>query len=173
LKSIPYRHQTEALLHGASQVGITVLPVSTIGITTICLLREPVVVVLPCDHKLARKRQLFLSDLAGEPVAWFARELHPDFFEHTLARMSSFGYTPLLREEVQSVSEALGHVLGGSRIMFITRSDSRLQPPGTVVKPLAEEKLTIDTGLASASSCSSRVVSEIVRNLKDRYGSDT
>jgi len=78
------------------------------------LYTEPLMVVLPADHRLAGKEEVTEADLAGEPLVWHAdpstqptRRLHPDSG---------------LR--VRGVEEKLEHVAAGRGISFVGRSET-------------------------------------------------
>ncbi len=170
-RSVGPREQIDMLLRGVSQIAIVVLPlaVEIEDVETVCVLREPLLVVLPANHRLARKREIHAAELAGEPVTWFARDLQPGFFDRTMDLFLASGYSPVLREEVQSITEALAFVMEGQRITFVKRSEARLQPPGLMMKPLAEAELQVETGLVYLADSRSHFVREVVQLLTAHF----
>jgi len=168
-KSVAPRQQLEMLLRGNSQIAIVLMPLDIEDVETVCVLREDLLVVVPANHRLARKRQIHAAELAGEPVAWFARDLYPGFFDRVMDLLLSASYSPNLREEVQSLAEALAFVVEGERITFVKRSEARLQPPGTMMKPFADEGLQVETGLAYLTDNRSALVREVVQLLTGHF----
>jgi LysR family hydrogen peroxide-inducible transcriptional activator len=72
LRLMLYEYQTAALLeklrNGDIDMGILALPITTEGIDSRELYSEDFVVALPLQHALAKKTNVKLSDLAGEPM---------------------------------------------------------------------------------------------------------
>jgi DNA-binding transcriptional LysR family regulator len=122
-------------------------------------------VALPRGHSLARRRQLHAAELAGEPVIWLARDLLPDFFDHTADLFQRAGYVLQVRDEVQSIQEALGFVQQGSGITFIKRSDVRLHMTGVAVRPFCEPFLVVETGLVFLRDIRSECQQELIELL--------
>ncbi|CAM3766460.1 LysR family transcriptional regulator [Isoptericola cucumis] len=106
--------QAPMLLDGRVDVGFVRLPVDETGLRLSPLYTEPLMVVLPTDHRLAGKEEIGEADLAGEPLVWHAgastqptRRPHPDSG---------------LR--ARGVEEKLEHVAAGRGISFVARSET-------------------------------------------------
>jgi len=168
-RSVPPQQQAQMLLAGRSQLAIVMLPLEPESLDSICLIREPLMVALPSSHALARRRQLHASELAGEPLIWIARDLHPGFFDHIVHLFRRAGYVLDVRDEIQSIAEALGFVQAGSGITFIKRSEARLQMAGIVVRPLAEPFLATETGLAYTRDIRSEFLEELIELLTKHF----
>jgi DNA-binding transcriptional LysR family regulator len=82
-----------------------ILPLNLEDFESTCIVREPLMVVLPRGHSLARRRQLHAAELTGERVIWLARDLVPDIFDHTADLFQRAGYVLHVRDEVQSQSQ--------------------------------------------------------------------
>jgi hypothetical protein len=55
--------------------------------------------LVPDDHPLARRGSVHVSELAGSPMGFLARESNPDFFDAMMAALAADGFTPLLRPQ--------------------------------------------------------------------------
>ena len=168
-RSVGPNEQIDLLRRGTAQIAVVVLPLLADEVDSACVLREPILVVLPASHRLARKRQLDATELAGEPVAWFSRDLHPGFFDRTMDLFLAAGYSPNLREEVQSIAEALAFVIERHSITFIKKSEARLQPAGTVIKPFSDPGLGVETGIAYLGDTPSNLLREVVHLLTAHF----
>ena len=168
-RSVAPQEQTRMLLSGRSQIAAVILPLHLEDFESICLLREPLMIALPRGHSLARRRQLHAAEVSGERVIWLARDLVPDFFDHTADLFQRAGYVLHVRDEVQSISEALGFVQQGSGITFIKRSDARLQMTGIAIRPFCEPFLAIETGLVYARDIHSEFQQELIELLTNHF----
>lgn len=65
----------EACARGVFDFGIVALPVRRSGVTMIPWREERLVLVCPPDHRLARRREAGLRQLAGEPFIGFERDI--------------------------------------------------------------------------------------------------
>ena len=66
----------EGLIHGEYDLLIITLPIGSRQLAHVSLCREPLMVVLPSDHRLARKARIQGDDLVGEQVLAI-EERHP------------------------------------------------------------------------------------------------
>jgi DNA-binding transcriptional LysR family regulator len=112
VQRLEWDDQAAILLDGRVDVAYVRLPLDETGLRVVALYTEPRVVVLPVDHPLAGRDEVFEADLSGEPVIWHGdastqptRRPHPDA-----------GY------RVRGVDETLEHVAAGRGISFLARS---------------------------------------------------
>ncbi|RAR48730.1 LysR family hca operon transcriptional activator [Paraburkholderia unamae] len=75
LRSLPTAEQEEALLRGDIDVAFMRRPVVSPALRSEVVLTEPLVVVLPSGHPLARQQRIAAAQLSGEPFI----STHPQF----------------------------------------------------------------------------------------------
>lgn len=72
--------QLEGLRRDELDVGFVWLPIPEEEFDTQELLQEPMIVVLPENHRLAAQRMISIKDLSGEPLVIIARVMDPETF---------------------------------------------------------------------------------------------
>ncbi len=114
VQRIEWDDQATMLLDGRIDVGYVRLPIDETGLRVTPLYAEPLMVVLPADHRLAGKEEVTESDLAGEPLVWHADpSTHPTRRPHPDSGL-----------RVRGVEEKLEHVAAGRGISFVGRSET-------------------------------------------------
>lgn len=151
-------------------VGLVVMPVPD-ELTAARLSREQLMVALPARHRLAHRRRIEVRDLRDDPVIWVPREMHRAFVDRLIRDFNRAGYIANFSREAQSVSEALGLVGEGFGVTFVKTSEMRLHYNGLVVRPLVEQFLTVETGLAYFGENRWSFLQEFIRLVTNHLGS--
>ena len=136
----------EGLRTGALDVAFVRGPLSTTEeLDVIELLREPIVVVLPAHHALARRKRIPVEALHDLPCITMDRSLAPalhdaiaQLYRQAHIRMHAVSRADNVLGHLQMVQEGLGFAL-------LPDSVGSLLPPGVVLKPLAWEPTPIVT----------------------------
>ena len=134
----------EGLRTGALDVAFVRGPLSTTEeLDVIELLREPIVVVLPAHHALARRKRIPVEALHDLPCITMDRSLAPalhdaiaQLYRQAHIRMHAVSRADNVLGHLQMVQEGLGFAL-------LPDSVGSLLPPGVVLKPLAWEPTPI------------------------------
>jgi DNA-binding transcriptional LysR family regulator len=106
------------------------------------ILRERLFVALRPDHRLARRNELNLSDLAGEPLLIYKREHCAIFTEELFAMLRGAGVEPAVAHEVSEISSLFGLAAAGIGLCVIAESMCALQSAKLVYRPLADAEST-------------------------------
>ena len=99
---------------------------------------EPMSVVVPESHPLARRASLTLAELAREPLVLYPRAPRPGFIDHLMRLFHDRGLTPQRVQEVDDVLTAAALVASNLGLSLVTESGRSLSIPGIVHVPLAE-----------------------------------
>ncbi|MFO0551115.1 MAG: LysR substrate-binding domain-containing protein [Polyangiaceae bacterium] len=129
--------QIEALRERRIDAGFTRPPIVEPGVMAESVRSEAIVVALPHDHPLAKKRRVSLASLAGEPFITIPRERGPAFFDQLIALCTGAGFSPKLAHEAPHF-DLLSMVAAGFGVALVPESVKDVPPPGLVTRPLVE-----------------------------------
>ncbi|MDO9434119.1 LysR family transcriptional regulator [Hydrogenophaga sp.] len=135
---------TAAVEAGRLHCGLIRVPVAQPeGLTFEVLLREPVLVALPIDHALARRRpsgrdSLVLCDLREEGFILVRQPGAPGLYANLLALCEAQGFQPRIAAEVDRMGTSLNLVAAGAGIAVVPTSMRGLHPHAVVYLPLAD-----------------------------------
>lgn len=128
--------QEEALVSGRIDVGFLYPPVEDGCIATEVVAEEPLIAVLPADHRLANGDRVPLEEMAGEPFVMFPRRNRPTLHDRLISECRSAGFGPRVAQEVEEIQALLGLVAAGFGVALTLESFRKLQRPGVVYRPL-------------------------------------
>jgi DNA-binding transcriptional LysR family regulator len=126
------------LKEGVIDLAITFPGSEAPDLQTQALLREPLNVVLPHDHRLARARRLKISDLAGERFLIVPRDQAPSLHDSIVLRCQAAGFTPTIGLEVYLQQTIVNFVAEGLGVAFVPASMRRSQIKGAVFKQVPD-----------------------------------
>lgn len=100
------------------------------------VVREPLVVLLPRRHPLARSARVRLAALAREPFVHFPREVAPALYDQIQARCQREGFAPRVVQEVREWLTEISLVQAGIGVALVPASFKRLRLGGVSCRPL-------------------------------------
>jgi len=107
------------------------------GVTHHHLLEDPMYLVLPEDHPLARKRGVRLADLANEP--WIGGAPNCECNRMITQACMRFGFDPRIAFETDDYSAVQGFVAAGVGVSLIAELGLRTVRDDIVVRPLGRD----------------------------------
>lgn len=107
--------QTADLRSGHIDVSISRTRVDDEALVSILLWEDPLVAVLPPDHRLARCKMLTLADLRNEPFVMLKLESSP-FAKHIYGCCVQAGYAPQVTQWVMEVPAMMSIVAAGMAV---------------------------------------------------------
>ena len=103
------------------------------------LVTEPLLVVLPGDHPLARHDTVDAGALADEPFVLWPRPLGAEFFDIITGYCRDHGFTPRIVAEGADLETQLSRVAARIRGSLQPSYYANLRPPGVAFRPLSGE----------------------------------
>lgn len=112
--------------------------------------RKPYVLAVPCDHRLARQREVRIEDLAGEPLLMFARDLDPQHHDQLMRELATVsGERPRVVEEASAVADLVEGVLAAVGLALIADGEiTKATGNGIVFRPFRPPAPTVPLEVA-------------------------
>lgn len=162
--------QTAGILDGTCLAGLAVLPAMDSALSAQVLLTQRLMAVLPTGHKMARKRQLELRELASDAIVWVPHALHPSIHERFMEWCRTAGYHPTVAQEAAGLTERLQFVADGVGISFVGESVRRMSFPGVAFRPITRPPSFVETGLVYRSDSKSVVLQQMLESARRHFG---
>jgi DNA-binding transcriptional LysR family regulator len=124
------------LKEGQIDCGINHYGVNGPDILSQPLLREPMNIVLPQNHRLARVRRLKMRDLSEDSFLIVARLQSAILHDSVIQRCQSEGFNPKIAMEVYLQQTILNFVAEGLGVAFMPASMQKAQVKGVVFKKI-------------------------------------
>ena len=137
LREMHSGEQLDALRNGALDVAILREAATDPAFASHELLREPLVLLAPAKHPLARIRAMDLARFADEAFVLFARRTAPTLFDQITALCGEAGFAPRVVHEAQEWHTISALVARGLGISIAPQSVAALGIRGTIVRRLS------------------------------------
>lgn len=167
LEEVETGDQIQALSSGRIDVGILRPPITAPALRQLPIGEEPLVAVLPHDHRLAGKRSLDLAELSGEDFVLFPRPLGAALWNLVVNSCVAAGFHPTIVREVEHVHTMVGLVASGIGVTLVPRSVSRLALPGVRYLTISRPRATTLLGVAWHSENPAPVVRQFVSLIEE------
>ncbi len=102
------------------------------------LLEEPLIAVLPADHRLANLQHIPASALSEEPFVLWPRWRSPRLYDGIFSADGSLGFAPRIAQEANGVQTNLALVAAGVGVSLLPASVRVLTRTGVVFRALTE-----------------------------------
>ena len=141
-------HSTEqqiALLAShALDAGLVRLPVASApaALEFKTIVREPLLLAMPHQHRLGRKRTVAVTALAAEPFIVVSRHAAPGLYDQIETVCRRAGFKPLIAQQATEIQTIVGLVSAGMGIAIVPASVRGLQGGRVIYRPLAPSPFT-------------------------------
>jgi DNA-binding transcriptional LysR family regulator len=122
----------------ATHASLAFSPVEETQLMQECILREPVLAVLPKNHRLAGQSPLPFAALADESWIWFARQFDPSTYDYMTHLFDHSGFRPQVTQEVNQLQIVISLVAAGLGVGLVTASTERLASQDVVYLDLVD-----------------------------------
>jgi DNA-binding transcriptional LysR family regulator len=126
---------------------------------------EALMLAIPVEHPLAKRRFINLANLQGEPTILFRRDVAPESHDRITAACRESGTALKIAFEVEGLQAALSLACAGLGIAFVPASARLVPRHGIAFVPLRQPKIELHLGLATRKVTHHDPVLEIVRTI--------
>lgn len=133
---------------GTLDLGFVRLPVTQPGVGHRVIAQEELVCALPSDHRLARREQIDVADLADEPFVSFPARTGSSLRDETVRTCEAAGHNPRIVQEAPDSYTILALVAMGVGVTLTLTSCMHIQQTGLVYRPLAGPPVVLRAALA-------------------------
>ncbi|HEX6356147.1 LysR family transcriptional regulator [Actinophytocola sp.] len=165
---LPTVTQVERLRAAVLDLGLLrpPLPGPADDLELVSISREPLVAVLPSDHRMAGRRRLAVSTLANEPFVMFPRALGPGLYDEITALCRRGGFTPTVAQEAVQLPTIVGLVAAGCGVSILPGSAAQPRPE-VVFVPLSPVVRLVDLAIALPKGNRSAVAANFTALARD------
>jgi DNA-binding transcriptional LysR family regulator len=136
INSIPTSEQIELIQNGSLNLGFVVPPIGNTNLYLETILAEPLVLVLPENHPLAKNGEIPLAAIADAPLILASRDRGCGLHEQILQFYEREGLHPNVVHAAREMQVMLGFVAAGIGISLLPASVKNLQRRGIVYRTL-------------------------------------
>ncbi|RDI34775.1 LysR substrate-binding domain-containing protein [Lentzea flaviverrucosa] len=129
--------QLESLLARRIDLALLRPPVEDEAARVSVVRRDRLIVALPVDHRLARRKRLKIADLREEDLIVHASRGRSVMHGIVTELCRSAGFEPRIRHEVAETSTLVTFVAAGLGVAVVPEPVAELGVPGTTYRPLA------------------------------------
>ena len=148
---------------------VSELPVDT-QITAVPFDRASLYVVLPITHRMARKKNVALQDLADDEWIVFSRRLQPTVHAAIMDTARTEGISPKFTHEIITVEHAVHLVSENLGVAILPGLSSEVRTERVIARPLSNPSLSFETFLIMRADNDSRLVNNFARAFLRKFG---
>lgn len=160
--------QIQALLNEEIDIGFLYTPIEQAQITTMTLLKEPLVVALPAEHPLAAQAVLDLRSLAHESFILCPQHVKPDLYNHIMNACQQAGFQPNIVQEASPPEVVLGLVESRMGIALTAAGAQTRHKLNVVYRPLKEPVPMLEIAAGWRREQSSNVLKQFIEVMQKR-----
>ncbi|HEY1374851.1 MAG TPA: LysR substrate-binding domain-containing protein [Candidatus Binatia bacterium] len=170
--SLSAEAQLEALHEGTIDAGFVLwtsdfgLPARTGRLKTEIILKPPLVVVVPQNHRFASSGRVEIAELADEPYILFKRESGQVFYDYVISFYHRNGLRLNIRHEADHPSTVLGLVAAGLGITILPYTSTH-GIPGVVCCDLPAASPQLEIALTWRPQNDSTLLANFTKTIRD------
>jgi DNA-binding transcriptional LysR family regulator len=154
--------QLKVLRNRSMDVGFVRLPLTDSDLEIAAIHREPLVLVLPKNHRLANSKRVPIRELRDEPFVAYGRRWAPGFYDRITNICREEGFIPNVVQEAGEMHTVIAMVGAGVGIAILPLAPVKAQSSNIVIKQLPASVGPSEIGLVVRKGERSPVVSAFV-----------
>ncbi|MGB2629286.1 MAG: LysR substrate-binding domain-containing protein [Candidatus Acidiferrum sp.] len=159
----------DGLIRGRLDAGLVILPAIESRLTFNVLHRERLVLALPEQHSLAKKKHIEVTDLHQLPLVKIRGDIEPRFGNSLKRLFSIIQVQPQIIHEVTTQAEAL-EIVSHEGLAAITTSAAMQGTSDQIVfRNFLDEVLTVETSLAYCGEPTSPILKSLLTFLSGSF----
>lgn len=131
--------QLDRIRQGTLDVGLVREMVEGLGFAVRPIAKEPLVLAVPDNHRLASRKRVHIADLAGEQFVVFPRSRVSRLYDHIAALCHQAGVRFEIAQEAVQFPTILGLVAARTGVAIVPASLRALHLPGLAYLTLADK----------------------------------
>jgi DNA-binding transcriptional LysR family regulator len=159
----------DGLIRGRLDAGLVMLPASENRLTFKVLHRERLILALPNQHPLTKRKHIEVTDLHQLPLVKIRGDIEPRFGNSLKRLFAVIRVRPQIFQEVTTQSEALEIVLQDGVAAITTPVAFSPANDGIVFRRFLDEILTVETGLAYFGEPVSPILNSLRKFLSETF----
>jgi DNA-binding transcriptional LysR family regulator len=152
--------QIDLLAAGAIDVGFVRRPIENAPESLVArtILREPLIIALPHDHRLRRLPSVSMRSLARESFILFPRQAAPGLYDQILSLCRRSGFTPRVAQEAVQMQTIVSLVSAGLGVAIVPASMRQLHRERVAYRTLGAGRVMTELAVAYDHGNSSKVL---------------
>lgn len=148
LHSMATTEQVQALREGQIHVGLLHPPIFDASLGLEVIRREPLLVALPAEHRLASQETIALSQLGEEDFVTYPRAWNSATFDQIVSLCRDAGFAMRLGQTATGMQTILSLVSAGLGVSLVPSSVRLLRSTDVIYRPLQDITPTMDLAVA-------------------------
>jgi DNA-binding transcriptional LysR family regulator len=130
------------------------------------LIREPMVVALPRNHRFAERSSLRLAELKKEEFILYPRVSCPGLWDMTLRACEKAGFSPIIAQRAPQISSTINFVAASLGITVVPECMMNSRSDAVSFVRLSSPRLYAELGVVYRSTEVASVVKEFVKKIE-------
>src|SRR5271170_2101597 len=159
LRNILTAEQVEMLVTGTLDIGFLRLPIgehSALDVVTVH--REPLVLVVPSSHKLAKRKRVRLREVAGQDFVMYERTYAPGFHDSIVGILRDAGIVPNVSQTAGEIPTLISLVASRMGITILPASAVKHSVASVVACEILDTIPMCEVGIAVSNRFRAAVV---------------
>ena len=164
LQEMATMRQIEAIANRVLDIGFIRTPEFEVdaGVQLTTLRHDPLVLVLPTTHRLARRKTVAIADLKDEPFVIYSRDVGTGLHTRLMNLCRSEGFELTIAQEAREASTIIGLVAAGCGISVLPESFQCIKMSGVGYRLITDEEATTALMLARRKGENSILVEQFL-----------